>query len=114
MKATTLAVILHEIPQEIGDFGVLIHAGLNKFKALIYNFLSALTALLGALLILLIGPHLDLVQLIIPFTAGGFIYVASSDLIPELHKETQPKKSAFQLLGIILGITIMMSLLLLE
>jgi len=60
-------------------------------------------------------PNQELiVQLLIPFTAGGFIYIASSDLIPELHKETDPKKSTMQLLGIILGIMIMLSMLLFE
>ncbi len=112
---TTVAVMLHEIPQEIGDFGVLIHAGFSKYKALFYNFLSALTAVLGAIVVFLMHPNQEIiVQLLIPFTAGGFIYIASSDLIPELHKETDPKKSAIQLLGIILGIMIMLSMLLFE
>lgn len=112
---TTVAVMLHEIPQEIGDFGVLIHAGFSKYKALFYNFLSALTAVFGAIVVFLMHPNQEvIVQLLIPFTAGGFIYIASSDLIPELHKETDPKKSAIQLLGIILGIMIMLSMLLLE
>ena len=112
---TTIAVILHEIPQEIGDFGVLIHAGMSKYKALFYNFLSALTAVLGAVFTLIVGQSSEnFIQLLLPFTAGGFIYIASSDLIPELHKETDPKKSMLQLLGIILGITVMLSLLLLE
>ncbi len=112
---TTLAVILHEIPQEIGDFGVLIHAGMSKYKALFYNFLSALTAIFGAIVTLIIGQgSAAFIELLLPFTAGGFIYIASSDLIPELHKETDPKKSGLQLLAIILGIVVMLSLLLLE
>ena len=112
---TTVAVILHEIPQEIGDFGVLIHAGMNKVKALFFNFLSAVTAFLGVFVALIIGQNYEtFIQMLIPFTAGGFIYIASSDLIPELQKTTDPKKSTIQLIGIILGIMVMMSLLLLE
>jgi zinc and cadmium transporter len=110
--ATTIAVILHEIPQEISDLGVLIHSGLSKGKALFFNFLSALFAVLGALITLIIGSSLEsFITMIIPFTIGGFIYIASADLIPELHKETDPKKSIFQLLGIIGGILVMLSLL---
>lgn len=109
--ATALAVILHEIPQEIGDFGVLVHAGLTKKKALIFNFLSALMAVTGALLVLILGTEItSLTQLLIPFTAGGFLYIAGSDLIPELHKETDLVKSLFQMLGLILGIGIMLIL----
>lgn len=74
-----------------------------------------MTAVFGAILTLIIGQSSEnFIQLLLPFTAGGFIYIASSDLIPELHKETDPKKSAMQLLGIILGITVMLSMLLLE
>jgi len=113
--ATTIAVLLHEIPQEISDFGVLLHAGMKKGKAIFYNFLSALFAVVGAIFVLIIGNTSQLfMNLLTPFTIGGFIYIASSDLIPELHKETDPKKSFFQLVGIISGILIMLSLLLLE
>ncbi len=106
--STTLAVIFHEIPQEIGDFGVLIYGGFGKKKALIFNFLPALMAVLGVILVLIIGPRLvGFSRLIIPFTAGGFIYIAGSDLIPELHKEIGFKKSFLQLLGLLLGIGIM-------
>jgi len=113
--ATTLAVVFHEIPQEIGDFSVLLHAGYTKLKALFYNFISALAAVIGAVLTLIVGVNFaNFSVFIIPFTAGGFIYIASSDLIPELHKETKPWKSFAQLIGIIFGILIMFSLLLLE
>jgi zinc and cadmium transporter len=109
--ATTLAVILHEVPQEIGDFGVLVHAGLSRKRALIFNFFSALMAVTGALLVLILGARVtNLVPLLIPFTAGGFLYIAGSDLIPELHKETSLAKSLFQMLGLTLGIGIMLIL----
>jgi zinc and cadmium transporter len=106
--ATTLAVLIHEIPQEIGDFSVLLYGGFSKVKALLFNFASALVAILGAILTLALGAKfVNLVPLLIPFTAGGFIYIASSDLIPELHKETQIGKSLLQFLGLLLGITLM-------
>ncbi len=101
---TTIAVILHEIPQEIGDFGVLLYAGYKPKKALIFNFISALFAVVGAVVVLLIG---DFTEIIIPITAGGFIYIASADLIPELHKEVKIRKSLLQLLIILLGIGLM-------
>ncbi len=109
--ATSIAVIMHEIPQEIADFGILIHAGYSKAKALFLNFLISLSAFLGAILVLLAGVKLDNIStFILPFTAGGFIYIATADLIPELKKAPGLKKSASQLLGILLGISIMMAL----
>jgi len=103
--ATTLAVILHEIPQEIADFGVLMHAGYSRKKALMLNFLIALMAMLGAAVTLIIGTQIEgLITPVIAFTAGGFIYIATSDLMPELKKESGPLKSLNQLLIIILGI----------
>lgn len=112
---TTIAVLLHEIPQEIGDFGVLLHGGFSRKKALILNFIVALSAVLGAVSILAMGPHVaDAGKIIVPFTAGGFIYIAGSDLIPELHKETKPLKSLIQLLSISLGIFIMWGMLFLD
>jgi zinc and cadmium transporter len=114
--ATTLAVIFHEIPQEMGDFGVLVYGGFNKKKALWLNFLTALTAIAGALAALILSSVLvDFTPLLIPFAAGNFIYIAGSDLIPELRKDTpEPKKAAMQMISIVLGVTIMALLLLLE
>lgn len=113
--ATTIAVVLHEIPQEIGDFGVLLHAGFSKKKALFFNFLSALTAVAGAAITLIIGDAMaDVTYFLIPFAAGGFIYIAGSDLIPELHKETEPKKSAAQLISFVAGVLVMVALLAVE
>lgn len=113
--ATTIAVILHEIPQEIGDFGVLLHGGFTKGKALFLNFLTALTAILGAVIAILATKTIQNIEiLLIPIAIGGFIYIAGSDLIPELHKETNLKKSFIQLISLILGVLIMLSLLLLE
>ncbi|MFH1822935.1 MAG: ZIP family metal transporter [Patescibacteria group bacterium] len=109
---TSIAVIIHEIPQEMADFGVLIHAGFSRKKALLLNFLVGLTALFGGFIALLIGTRIDnFSTIIIPFTAGGFIYIATADLIPELKKDTRPLYSFGQLIIILLGIAIMYSLL---
>ena len=105
--ATTLAVITHEIPQEIGDFGILIYGGLSKRKALSYNFLSAILAVLGATLTYFFASSLPSLTLLLAFAAGGFIYIATTDLIPELHKETSLDKSAAQFLLLVLGIALM-------
>lgn len=110
--ATTLAVILHEIPQEIGDFGVLVYGGLSVKKAVIFNFLSASTAILGAVIALLVGSVVaGFSSIILPIAAGGFIYIAGADLIPELHHEFNPKTSVKQLAAIVSGIGIMAALL---
>jgi zinc and cadmium transporter len=113
--ATTVAVVLHEIPQEIGDFGVLIHGGFTRMKAIFYNFITALTAFLGVAIALFLNQYLVGVNaFLIPFAAGSFIYIAGSDLIPELHKEGESNTSFNQIAAFILGIGVMMLLLLLE
>jgi len=110
--ATTLAVAFHEIPQEIGDFGVLLHGGFKVKKALFLNFLTALSAVLGAIVILLLNNKIELLALfLVPFAAGNFIYIASSDLIPELHKETEIKKGLIQTITFLLGVLVMYGLL---
>ncbi len=109
--ATTLAVVLHEVPQEISDFGVLLYAGYTKKRALVLNYASAATAFLGgAAGIFLASRSEDFLAFILPFTAGGFIYIASADLIPELKKENAIGKSMKQLAGILFGIGIMLAL----
>ena len=109
--STTIAIILHEVPQEIGDFGILLHAGFSKAKALLLNFASALTAVLGAVVAIMIGAKIGgFTEFLVPFTAGGFIYIAGSDLIPELQKECAPSKSFFQFIALVLGIGIMVTL----
>lgn len=113
--ATTIAVILHEIPQEIGNFGVLIHSGYKTGKALWFNFLSALTAIAGALLALVLGSVTEEFALwLLPITAGGFIYIALSDLIPELHKESRVDQGIIQVIAIVVGVLSMAALLALE
>ncbi len=113
--ATTIAVVLHEIPQEIGDFGVLIHGGFSKAKALMLNFATALTAVLGVVVALLISSYVEnLTMFLIPFAAGGFIYIASADLIPEMHKTVKISRSLLQFLFFTLGIGVMFLILLVE
>lgn len=112
---TTIAVAIHEIPQELGDFGVLLHSGFSKKRAILFNFLSACLAIMGALLALIIGHSAEnFVSIMIPVTAGGFIYIALSGLIPELHKEEKLSRSALQLLFLIAGLAVMFLLLLIE
>lgn len=113
--ATTIAVILHEIPQEIGDFGVLLHGGFSKAKALLLNFATALTAIVGVVVALLLGIYVEnLTTFLIPFAAGGFIYIASADLIPEMHKTVKISRSLIQFLFFVLGIGVMLLILLTE
>jgi len=113
--ATTIAVILHEIPQELGNFAVLIHSGFSKFKALVYNFYSALTAVVGAVAGLLFMEKMESsIPFFISIAAGGFVYIAGSDLVPELHKKIGMKESFVQLISILVGIGLMLLLLLLE
>jgi zinc and cadmium transporter len=108
---TTVAVMLHEIPQEIGDFGVLVYGGFEPRKALLYNFVSGLAAVVGAVLSLAIGSQVEgYAAYLLPLTAGSFIYIAGSDLIPELHhKHSYPaSKSVWQLVMILLGVGVML------
>lgn len=113
--ATTIAVVLHEIPQEMGNFGVLVHAGYRTSKALWYNFLSALTSVAGAVVALVLGNVAEQFALwLLPITAGGFIYIALSDLIPELHKDMRLSQGIIQVAAIVLGVFSMIALLALE
>lgn len=109
--ATTLAIITHEIPQEIGDFGILIHSGYTKTRALYLNFLSAIFSILGAVVGMLAGVQIEnFINYVTPLAAGGFIYIAAADIIPELHKETKISQSLKQLISILAGIGIMLIL----
>lgn len=113
--ATTAAVILHEIPQEIGDFGVLVHSGYSPRRAMFYNFLSALTAVAGAIVALVTAGQIEnFSAAMLAVTAGAFLYIAGSDLIPELHKEDKPLTSIIEVLGIVAGVAVMALLTLLE
>ena len=109
--ATTLAVIFHEIPQEIGDFGVLVYGGFSRRRALAYNFVSALTAVAGSVITYYAASYIQGVErFLVPFAAGGFIYIAATDLMPELHKRNQARESVVQLLSFLAGIGLMSAL----
>ncbi len=113
--ATTIAVILHEIPQEIGDFGLLLHAGFSKVKALLLNLMTASLSFVGAILVLIIGSSFEnITTYALAIAAGGFVYIAGSDLIPELQKTTNTKQSIKQFLIVGLGVALMFLLVLFE
>ncbi len=106
--ATTLAVSLHEIPCEIGDFAVLVYGGFSERKALFLNFVTALTATIGGVTGYFLSQRADsLEKILLAISAGGFIYIAASDLIPEIREEADLKKSLAYYGVFILGILIM-------
>jgi zinc and cadmium transporter len=100
---TWIAAAAHEIPQELGDFGILIHGGWSKKKALIFNFISASTIILGALLAYFLSNHIN-IAFLIPLAAGNFIYIACSDLIPEIKHGCSVKNNIIHFIFFILGI----------
>lgn len=104
---TAVAIFIHEIPQEISDFGILLHAGYSRIKAIRLNFLSSLSAILGAIIAIIFQTEWS-TQNLLAFTAGGFIYIATADLLPEMQKETTLKKSLIQLSWLIAGLAIML------
>lgn len=109
--ATTIAVVLHEIPQEVGDFTVLLHAGYAKKRALWLNFVSALSAVGGVLIAFAMGAAGEHIALwMLPVAAGGFIYIAVADLIPELHKTKEVAYSVWQIIAVIVGVLAMLAL----
>ncbi|HIE05367.1 MAG TPA: ZIP family metal transporter [bacterium (Candidatus Stahlbacteria)] len=112
---TTIAIVLHEIPQEIGDFAILVQGGLSVRKALVFNLFAALMAVVGAVLVFLLGSVVEgFTYYLIPITAGSFIYIAGPDLIPELHHELRISISILQFVSIIAGVGVMGLLTLLE
>ena len=112
--ATAIAVGLHEVPQELGDFGILIHAGVKPKRALFLNFVTALAAIAGGVLALVFSSVTAVERFVVPFTAGAFVYIAATDLFPELHKEPELGKSAVQLTALLAGVGVMALLLVIE
>lgn len=105
---TFMAVALHEIPQEIGDFGILIYGGFKPTKALILNFLSAVIAILGGIFGFFLFETIgNSIVFLLPFAAGNFIYIACSDIIPEIKSKTTIGKSVFYFSAFLAGIVIM-------
>ena len=107
---TTLMIISHEIPQELGDFGVLLYGGMKKRKAIIYNFISQLTCVLGGLLGFFFYSIPYFISIVLPFAAGGFIYISASDLIPELHKEVDTRRSVLSFIFFSIGVVFMIGI----
>lgn len=104
----TLAIALHEIPQEIGDFGVLLHSGFTRKRALLFNILVSLTAIVGGVLGYVASHTMtEFAHYLIPVAAGGFIYISATDLIPELKQETSTKRTLAMIATFLLGVVIM-------
>lgn len=109
--ASTMAVIFHELPQEMGDYGILIYSGMNRTKALLYNFIAASTVILGGLFASVFLETVESLEgYLVAFSAGAFIYLAASELIPELQKERDFKRSLLQFAIFLLGMAIIYSL----
>jgi zinc and cadmium transporter len=105
--ATSLAVAAHEIPQEIGDFGVMLHQGVNRMKVLTLNILSALVSMLGAIFTYMAADQIQsLLPLFLSITAGFFIYIAASDLIPEIHNQEKKKIAFIETIALLLGVIV--------
>jgi zinc and cadmium transporter len=100
--AAWLAAAAHEIPQELGDFGVLIHGGWDRRKALLFNLLSGLAFLVGGITAWMASAALE-VAFLVPFAAGNFIYIGASDLVPEVNKHTDPITNIIHFLSFVAG-----------
>ncbi len=106
---TSLAISLHEVPQEIGDFGVLVYGGFGKVKALFLNFLTAITAIFGGIVGYALSGYIgSAIVYLLPFAAGNFIYIAASDLIPEIKHKKSLKRSLIYFVIFLLGIVLML------
>jgi zinc and cadmium transporter len=105
--AATISIIFHEVPQEIADMGVLLYSGLSKKKALYFNLLSAVTAIVGAIIGIFLATRIEyFTNFIIPFAAGNFIYIAATNLLPQLHRHCKLKDSLLHFIAILIGIII--------
>ncbi|MAF14112.1 MAG: ZIP family metal transporter [Parcubacteria group bacterium] len=106
-----LSIALHEIPQEISDFGILLFSGWKKTKAILFNFIIALFILAGVIIGFLLLDKIDgLTQFLLPFAAGGFIYISATDLIPEIRQETDLPKSILSFIIFLVGLGLMLGL----
>lgn len=109
--ATTIAIALHEVPQEIGDFAILVHGGLSVRRALVLNLLSALVAVVGVGISLVVGQKVDgFSAALLPVTAGSFMYIAAADLIPEIHRHRDRSRAAAQAFSLFAGVGLMLLL----
>jgi zinc and cadmium transporter len=107
--ATALAVALHEVPQELGDFGVLVYGGFSKTRALTFNYISALTAIAGGVVGYFASSVMQTsVVYLLPFAAGNFIYIAAADLIPEIKHSISLRRSIIHFFVFLAGIGLML------
>lgn len=104
---TTLLILMHEIPQELGDFAILVYSGIEKQKALLYNFLSQITSVMGGLIAYFTISALDISVYLLSFAAGGFLYISASDLVPELHRDADRLSSLKSFILFLAGIALM-------
>ena len=112
---TTFTILLHEVPHEIGDFAILVQSGYPKRKAMLLQLVTAVGAMCGTLCGLLAeGVGESAIAWILPFTAGGFIYIATVSVIPELLHDTSLKKSFLEILAMFAGIGMMVLIAVLE
>lgn len=112
---TTFAIIAHEIPQEIGDVGALLYGGFSPFKAMLFNFLCSLTVILGVCFTLLLNAYAEAsLVFLLPIAAGGFIYIAASDMIPALHEHSTLSHVMGQTLIFALGVGFMQAVVIVE
>jgi zinc and cadmium transporter len=107
--AAWLAAAAHEVPQELGDFAVLVHGGWSKKRALLWNFLSSLTFLVGSLLVFAVSRRFD-VSFLVPLAAGNFLYIAASDLVPEVNKAHTIGGGLLHFAAFILGLGLLLLL----
>ncbi len=106
--ATTLAIIMHEVPQEVGDFAVLLDSGYRRGRIITYNLISGLATLVGAWLVLLIGPAVETgSSRLVAVAAGIFTYIAAADLIPQIHHESDQRRMVWQVIYLVSGLGIM-------
>jgi len=109
--AATISIIIHEVPQEIADFGVLLYSGMSKKKALIFNLLSALTAIIGAIVGVVLSTRIEgFTEFMLAFASGSFIYIAASNLVPQLHRHCGLRDTLMHIFAIVLGITVIVLL----
>jgi len=105
---TSILIMAHEIPQELGNFGVLVYGGFSKSKALFYNFMAQMSCIIGGILGFLFSGISKFTEVLVPLAAGGFIYIAASDLIPELRQEKSLAKSLLYMLAFIAGVALLL------
>ncbi len=105
---TAIAQVAHELPQEVGDFSIMLASGMKRGRVILWNIVSGMGSLIGALAVVLLSARIEtLVQILLPVATGGFLYIALSDLIPELHHETRIKKSFYHFVLLCLGLLLM-------